>query len=122
MSQTEAQFRAYSCSTGAAAIGLLLPSMRGHPRKDTVLCADLTGLSSTGPEMLRVEFRCSRGGRSYSAPAVERPVAKPWRKKSAWPYVAKSGRRSYSVGFYDHDKVERTRAFPVGAARPRLDG
>jgi hypothetical protein len=39
-------------------------------------------------------------------------MARPWRKGSAWPYVAKSGRKSYSVGFYDHEKVERTRAFP----------
>ncbi len=39
-------------------------------------------------------------------------MARPWRKRSAWPYVAKSGRRSYQVGFYDHDKRERTRTFP----------
>jgi hypothetical protein len=38
-------------------------------------------------------------------------VAKPWRKRSAWPYVAKNGRRSYVVGFYDHDKRERSRTF-----------
>lgn len=34
-------------------------------------------------------------------------------RRSAWPYVAKSGRRSYRVGFYDHDKRERTRTFPT---------
>jgi integrase len=39
-------------------------------------------------------------------------VARPWPKRSAWPYVAKSGRRSYVVGFYDHDKRERSRSFP----------
>jgi hypothetical protein len=39
-------------------------------------------------------------------------VARPWPKRSAWPYVAKSGRRSYTVGFYDHDKRERSRSFP----------
>lgn len=39
-------------------------------------------------------------------------MARPWPKKSAWPYVAKSGRKSYSLGFYDHDKRERSRAFP----------
>lgn len=39
-------------------------------------------------------------------------MARPWRKRSAWPYVAKSGRRSYRVGFYDHDKRERTKNFP----------
>jgi integrase len=39
-------------------------------------------------------------------------VARPWPKRSGWPYVAKSGRRSYQVGFYDHEKRERTRTFP----------
>jgi integrase len=49
-------------------------------------------------------------------------MARPWRKGSAWPYVAKSGRRSYSVGFYDHEKVGRTRAFPsVRHARAWMD-
>jgi hypothetical protein len=40
-------------------------------------------------------------------------VARPWPKRSAWPRVGKRGRRSYSVGFYDHDKRERTRTFPT---------
>lgn len=40
-------------------------------------------------------------------------MARPWRKKSAWPYLAKSGRHSYAVGFYDHDKTERSRSFPT---------
>lgn len=39
-------------------------------------------------------------------------MARPWPKRSAWPYVAKSGRHSYVVGFYDHDKRERSRSFP----------
>ncbi|HEY2768880.1 MAG TPA: hypothetical protein VGI76_11535 [Solirubrobacteraceae bacterium] len=39
-------------------------------------------------------------------------MARPWRKRSAWPYVAKSGKRSYRVGFYDHDRRERTKSFP----------
>ena len=39
-------------------------------------------------------------------------MARPWRKCSAWPYVGKSGKRSYRVGFYDHDKRERTKSFP----------
>jgi hypothetical protein len=39
-------------------------------------------------------------------------VARPWRKRSAWPYIGKRGRRSYRVGFYDHDKRERTKSFP----------
>jgi hypothetical protein len=38
-------------------------------------------------------------------------MARPWPKRSAWPYVAKNGRRSYRVGFYDHDKRELTRTF-----------
>jgi hypothetical protein len=40
-------------------------------------------------------------------------MARPWPKRAGWPRVAKSGRRSYQVGFYDHDKVERTRTFPT---------
>jgi hypothetical protein len=45
-------------------------------------------------------------------------VARPWRKRSGWPYVGKSGKRSYRVGFYDHDKRERTKSFPsAGHAR-----
>jgi hypothetical protein len=39
-------------------------------------------------------------------------MSRPWPKRSAWPYLAKNGRRSYQVGFYDHDKRERTRTFP----------
>jgi hypothetical protein len=34
-------------------------------------------------------------------------------KRSAWPYVAKSGRKSYTLGFYDHDKRGRSRTFPT---------
>jgi hypothetical protein len=49
-------------------------------------------------------------------------MARPWPKKSVWPYVAKSGRKSYTVGFYDHDKRERSRAFPsVRHARAWMD-
>jgi hypothetical protein len=49
-------------------------------------------------------------------------MARPWPKKSAWPYVAKSGRKSYTVGFYDHDKRERSRTFPsVRHARAWMD-
>ncbi len=49
-------------------------------------------------------------------------MARPWPKKSAWPYVAKNGRKSYTVGFYDHDKRERSRAFPtVRHARAWMD-
>lgn len=49
-------------------------------------------------------------------------IARPWPKKSAWPYVAKGSRRSYTLGFYDHDKVERSRAFPsVKHARDWMD-
>jgi hypothetical protein len=50
-------------------------------------------------------------------------MARPWKKKSAWPYVAKSGRKSYTLGFYDHEKVERSRSFPsVRHARDWMDG
>jgi hypothetical protein len=36
---------------------------------------------------------------------------KPWKKR--WPYVAKSGQRSYQVGFRDHEGIERTKSFPA---------
>ncbi len=29
-----------------------------------------------------------------------------------WPYVAKSGRKSYRVGFRDHEAIVRSKAFP----------
>lgn len=49
-------------------------------------------------------------------------MARPWPKKSKWPYVCKSGRRSYVVGFYDHDGRERCRTFPsVRHARVWMD-
>lgn len=49
-------------------------------------------------------------------------MARPWPKKSVWPYVAKSGRKSYTVGFYDHDKREHSRTFPsVRHARAWMD-
>jgi integrase len=54
--------------------------------------------------------------------AREGRMARPWPKKSKWPYVAKSGRRSYVVGFYDHDRRERCRTFPsVRHARAWMD-
>ncbi len=49
-------------------------------------------------------------------------MSRPWPKRSAWPRVGKKGRRSYQVGFYDHDRVERTRTFPtVRHARAWMD-
>ncbi|HXB64681.1 MAG TPA: hypothetical protein VNV42_07380 [Solirubrobacteraceae bacterium] len=39
-------------------------------------------------------------------------MARPWRKRSAWPRVGKSGKRSYQVGFYYHDMRESTKSFP----------
>jgi hypothetical protein len=49
-------------------------------------------------------------------------MARPWPKKSAWPYVTNSGRKSYRVGFYDHERVERSRTFPsVRHARAWMD-
>jgi hypothetical protein len=49
-------------------------------------------------------------------------MARPWPKRSAWPRVGKRGRRSYVVGFYDHDKRERTRTFPTARhARAWMD-
>jgi len=49
-------------------------------------------------------------------------MARPWPKKSQWPYIAKSGRRSYVVGFYDHKRRERSRTFPTARhARAWMD-
>jgi hypothetical protein len=49
-------------------------------------------------------------------------MARPWPKRSKWPYVAKNGRKSYSVGYYDHEKKETTRTFPsVRHARAWMD-
>jgi integrase len=45
-------------------------------------------------------------------------MARPWKKHKRWPYIAKTGRKSYFLGFYDHEGVQRTRSFPsVKAAR-----
>jgi integrase len=38
-------------------------------------------------------------------------MAKPWKKQ--WPYITKSGAKSYRVGFRDHDGIARTKAFPT---------
>ena len=49
-------------------------------------------------------------------------MAKPWKKQARWPYVARNGARSYFVGFYDHQRKERTRSFPTAkAAREWMD-
>lgn len=37
-------------------------------------------------------------------------MARPWRKK--WPYVSRSGVRSYQLGFRDHLGAERSKTFP----------
>jgi hypothetical protein len=37
-------------------------------------------------------------------------MARPWKKQ--WPRVGKRGKKPYVVGFYDHERVERTRHFP----------
>jgi hypothetical protein len=36
-------------------------------------------------------------------------VARPWRKQ--WPYVSRSGKRSYQLGYRDHDGGDRTKSF-----------
>jgi hypothetical protein len=38
-------------------------------------------------------------------------MSRPW-KKNPWPRVARDRRKSYLVGYYDHDHVERTKTFP----------
>lgn len=49
-------------------------------------------------------------------------MARPWKKHGRWPHVAKSGARTYFVGFYDHEGLQRTRSFAVAkAARQWMD-
>ncbi|MFI4977682.1 MAG: hypothetical protein ACHQHM_07530 [Thermoanaerobaculales bacterium] len=36
-------------------------------------------------------------------------MSRPWQKQ--WPRVGASGKKSYLVGFYDHERVERTKTF-----------
>lgn len=44
-------------------------------------------------------------------------MPRPFRKNSEWPYVRKrDGRKSYRVGYFDHDKVRRTKSFPSASA------
>jgi integrase len=38
-------------------------------------------------------------------------MRRPYRR-NPWPYVRKDGLKSYRLGFYDHDGVERTKSFP----------
>lgn len=40
-------------------------------------------------------------------------MSQPWKKQ--WPRIGKRGRRSYVVGFYDHDGRERTRTFATAS-------
>jgi integrase len=48
-------------------------------------------------------------------------MARPWKKKP-WPRVGKRGKKSYALGFYDHERVERTRHFPSsGKAHEWMD-
>jgi hypothetical protein len=46
-------------------------------------------------------------------------MSRPWKKQ--WPRVGRRGRRSYIVGYYDHDQRERSRTFAtaggVGSAQ-----
>lgn len=37
-------------------------------------------------------------------------MSRPW-KKNPWPRLARDRRKSYLVGYYDHDHVERTKTF-----------
>lgn len=49
-------------------------------------------------------------------------MARPWPKRALWPRRGKRGRKSYTVGFYDHDKRERCKTFPsVRHARAWMD-
>jgi integrase len=51
-------------------------------------------------------------------------VARPWKKNNEWPYHRKrDGKKSYRVGYFDHEKVRRTKSFPSAkAAKTWMDG
>lgn len=36
-------------------------------------------------------------------------MSRPWKKQ--WPRIGTGGRKSYVVGFYDHERVERSKTF-----------
>jgi integrase len=36
-------------------------------------------------------------------------MSRPWKKQ--WPRLGRNGRKSYIVGYYDHDRVERSKTF-----------
>jgi hypothetical protein len=36
-------------------------------------------------------------------------MSRPWKKQ--WPRVGANGKKSYVVGYYDHEKVERSKTF-----------
>jgi hypothetical protein len=38
-------------------------------------------------------------------------MARPWKKTGGWPRAGKNGRRSYQVGFYDHEDRSRSKSF-----------
>jgi hypothetical protein len=46
-------------------------------------------------------------------------MSRPWKKQ--WPRIGRGGRKSYVVGYYDHERVERSKTFAsasgVGSAR-----
>jgi len=49
----------------------------------------------------------------HPAPRKVQWMARPWRKKSGWPYVAKSGRKSYTLGLLRPRQTGRSRTFPT---------
>ena len=38
-------------------------------------------------------------------------MTKPWKKKDGWPRLGKKGRKTYQVGFYDHEGRCRSKSF-----------
>lgn len=80
-----------------ALLGMLAPGWSGVQAKPT------RGLESRTPSFCSPALVCPQTGSA---------MARPWPKRSKWPYVAKNARKSYSVGYYDHEKKETTRTFP----------
>jgi hypothetical protein len=43
-------------------------------------------------------------------------MTKPWKKTSGWPRVGKKGRKTYQLGFYDHEGRCRSKSFHTAKA------
>jgi integrase len=60
---------------------------------------------------LQLEVLCDDTDTDHNR-ARKLTMARPWRKNSEWPYLRKrDGKKSYRVGYFDHEKTRRTKSF-----------